>query len=59
MYRVKEVAAKLRISDRRVRKLLEEGRIAGKKLGYDWVVLDLNYTGKRKTKGGKHHGFDE
>ena len=59
MYSVKEAAAKLGISDRRVRKLLEEGRIAGKKLGHDWVVLDLNYTRKRKAKGGRHHGFDE
>ncbi len=53
MYSVKEVADRLGISDRRVRKLLEEGRIKGRKLGRDWVVLDLNYTRKRKPKGGK------
>jgi excisionase family DNA binding protein len=53
MYSVREAAIKLGISDRRVRKLLEEGRIKGKKLGRDWVVLDLNYTRKRKAKGGK------
>ena len=53
MYSVKEAAMKLRISDRRVRKLLEEGRINGEKLGRYWVVLDLNYTRKRKPKGGK------
>lgn len=53
MYSVKEAAMKLGISDRRVRKLLEDGRINGKKLGHDWVVLDLNYTRKRKVKGGK------
>ena len=52
MYGVKEAAIKLGISDRRVRKLLEEGRIKGKKLGRDWVVIDLNYT-KKKPKGGK------
>jgi len=52
MYSVKEAAIKLGISDRRVRKLLEEGRIKGKKLGRDWVVIDLNYT-KKKPKGGK------
>ena len=40
----------LGISERRVRKLLEEGRIRGKKMGRDWVVLDLTYTKKRKQK---------
>ena len=58
MYSVKEAAAKLGISDRRVRKLLEEERIAGKKLGHDWVALGLNYTRKRKAKGGRHDGYD-
>ena len=53
MYSVKEASTKLGISERRIRKLLEEGRIKGKKLGRDWVVLDLNYTRKRKPKGGK------
>ncbi len=53
MYSVKEAADRLGISDRRVRKLLEEGRIKGRKLGRDWVVLDLNYTRKRKPKGGR------
>lgn len=50
MYSVREAASKLRISDRRVRKLLEEGRIEGKKLGRDWVVLSLDYQRKRKLK---------
>ena len=50
---VKQAAVRLDISERRVRKLLEEGRIKGKKLGRDWVVLDLNYTRKSKPKGGK------
>jgi len=48
MYSVEEAARKLGISGRRVRKLLAEGRIEGKKLGGTWVVLDLNYTRKRK-----------
>lgn len=39
MFSVKETAAKLGISDRRIRKLLEERRIKCKKLGHDWVVL--------------------
>ncbi|MFC1956992.1 helix-turn-helix domain-containing protein [Chloroflexota bacterium] len=53
MYSVREAAQKLGISDRRVRKLLEQGRIKGKKLARDWVVLDLSYTRKRKPKGVK------
>jgi len=51
IFSVKETAIKLGISDRRVRKLLEEGRIKGKKLGRDWVVLDLEYKRKRQYKG--------
>ena len=53
MYSVEEAATKLGISGRRVRRLLAEGRIKGKKLGGTWVVLDLNYTRKRKVKGDK------
>ena len=53
MYSVKEASGKLGISERHLRLLLEKGKIKGKKLGHDWVVLDLNYTRKRKPKGGK------
>jgi excisionase family DNA binding protein len=53
MYSVKEAATKLGISDRRVRKLLEDKRIKGKKLGHDWVVLSLDYKRKRKPKKPK------
>jgi excisionase family DNA binding protein len=53
MYSVKEAAIKLEISERRIRKLLEEERIKGRKLGRDWVVLDLNYTRKRQPKRKK------
>lgn len=60
-YTVTQAARKLNISDRRVRKLLEEGRLKGKKIGRDWIVFDLHYIpfkrGKdkkpRKVKGGK------
>jgi excisionase family DNA binding protein len=52
MYSVKEAAQELGVSERRVRKLLQEGRIQGKKLARDWVVLDLNYKRKRRPKGG-------
>ena len=53
IYSVKETATKLGVSDRRVRKLLEEGRIKGRKIGRDWVVLNLNYIRKREPKGTK------
>jgi excisionase family DNA binding protein len=53
MYSVREAATRLGISDRRVRLLLKEGRIEGKKLGHDWVVLSLDYRRKRKPKGRK------
>jgi len=47
IWSVKEAANKLGISERRVRKLLAEGRIKGKKLDGTWVVLELSYTKKR------------
>ncbi len=50
VYTTQEAGMMLGISERRVRKLLEEGRIRGKKMGRDWVVLDLTYTKKRKQK---------
>ena len=53
MYSVEEAAAELGISGRRVRHLLAEGRIEGKKLGGTWVVLNLSYIRKKKVKGGK------
>ena len=52
MYSVKEASTKLGISERHLRLLLQKGEVKGKKLGHDWVVLDLNYTRKRKAKGG-------
>jgi len=55
MYSVKEASTRLGISDRRVRQLLAEGRIEGKRLARDWVVLGLDYKRKRKPnreKGG-------
>jgi len=53
MYSVKEAAAKIGLSERHLRKLLERGEVEGKKLGRDWVVLSLGYKRKRKRKGGK------
>lgn len=48
VWSVKEAAKALGISGRRVRKLLAEGRIKGKKIGGYWVVLELSYTQKRR-----------
>ena len=50
MWSTKEAAKRLGISEQRVRQLLAEGRIKGKKLNGTWVVLELSYT--RKKRGG-------
>jgi len=50
MYSVKEAATKIGISERHLRLLLETGKIEGKKLGRDWVVLTLDYKRRRKAK---------
>ena len=57
MYSVKEAAKRIGISERHIRLLLQNGEIAGKKLGRDWVVLDLNYTRKRKAKGVRNENI--
>lgn len=46
-YSTKETAEKLGISERRVRKLLAEGRIEGAKLGNVWLIVNPAYTKKR------------
>jgi excisionase family DNA binding protein len=51
IYSVREAAQRLGISDSHCRRLLETGKIKGKKLGHDWVVRDLKYKRKRKPKG--------
>jgi len=53
MYSVREAAAELGLSERHLRLLLTKGKIKGKKLGRDWVVLSLDYKRKRKPKTGK------
>lgn len=52
MWSVKEAAQLMGISEQRVRKLLAESRIKGKKLGGTWVVLELGYARKKKKKVG-------
>ena len=53
MYSTKEAADRLRLSQEHVRLLARGGLIKARKIGRDWVVLDLNYTRKRKLKGCK------
>ena len=50
MYSTKEAAEKLGLSQDHVRRLLEEGKIAGKKVGNSWVVFNLSYQRKRRPK---------
>ncbi len=50
MYSTKEAAERLGLSQDHVRLLARKGVIQAKKLGHDWVVLDLTYTRKRKPK---------
>ena len=52
IYSVKDAARRLKISDSHCRRLLEKRKIKGKKLGHDWVVLNLEYRRKRRPKGG-------
>ena len=47
IWSVKEASKELGISAQRVRKLLSEGRIKGKKVSGVWIVLELFYTKKR------------
>ena len=53
MFSVKEASDKLRLDPSQVRRLLIAGEIKGKKLGHDWVVLELNYKRRRKIGGGR------
>ena len=50
MYSTKEAAEQLGLDTSQVRRLLAAGEIKGKKLGRDWVVLELSYKRKRKPK---------
>ena len=51
MYSTKEAANRLKLSQEHVRLLARSGLIKARKIGRDWVVLDLSYTRKRKPKG--------
>ena len=53
MYSVREAAQKISISERHLRLLLTQGKVQGKKLGHDWVVLNLDYKRRRRIGGGR------
>jgi excisionase family DNA binding protein len=53
IYSVNEAARILGLDTSQIRRLLAKGEIKGKKLGRDWVVLELNYQRKRKPKEKK------
>ena len=56
IYSTKEAAARLKLSQAHLRRLLESGQVAGKKLGHDWVVFSLEYKRKRRPKRRKPNG---
>ena len=58
-YTTKEAAERLGLEVSHVRRLLEEGKIKGRKFGRDWMVLSLDYQRKRRPKtwkGERSHG---
>jgi excisionase family DNA binding protein len=60
-YTTKEAAERLGLEVSHVRRLLEEGKIRGKKWGRDWMVTSLDYQRKRrpKTRKGERDGQKE
>ena len=50
IYSTKEAAEKLGLSQAHVKLLARKGVIKAKKVGRDWIVLDLDYQRKRKPK---------
>ena len=53
MYSTKQAAERLGLSQDHIRLLARTGVIKARKIGRDWIVLDLNYTRKRKPKVSK------
>lgn len=50
MWSVKEAAKELGVSGQRIRKLLAQGRLKGKRLSGVWVVLELSYAKGSRIK---------
>jgi hypothetical protein len=54
VWSVKEVAIFRNMSERRIRKLLEDGRIRGKQVGLrTWVIFDRNFEVNPKGRPRK------
>jgi hypothetical protein len=54
MYSTSEAARAIGVSERQIRFLLKQGKLSGKRLGHDWIVLNLDYKRRRKPKGYKN-----
>jgi len=56
IYSTKQAAELMGLSQKMITYLLRRGKLKGRKLGHDWVVLDLHYDrptkGRPKRKGG-------
>jgi len=50
MYSTKEAAKKLGLSQAHVKLLARKGLIKARKIGRDWIILELDYQRKRKPK---------
>ena len=50
VYTTQQAAKELGLEVSHVRRLLEQGKIKGKKWGRDWQVLSLDYQRKRRPK---------
>lgn len=50
MYTTREAAEKLGLSPDHVKLLARTGKIEAKKMGRDWVILNLDYRRKRKRR---------
>ena len=50
MFTTKETADRLGLEVSHIRRLLEQGKMKGRKLGRDWVVLSLDYQRMRRPK---------
>ena len=50
MHSTREAAEKLGLSQDHVKLLARKGIINAKKVGRDWIILDLDYIRKRKPK---------
>jgi len=52
---VKEASEQLRITESQICRLIRQGKIKARKLGYMWLIEDnsLDYKRQRKPKGGE------